>query len=152
MKKLFLLMTAAMVLFASCEGPAGRDGIDGAETYWFVEDYTINANQWKLINGEDQLNSYFQAEVQIPQLDSDIYRKGNVFCYMYQRNDGVEVQTLLPFTVPYGEPRGGNSEHIWIETYACDFKVGSVMFYVNFSDFYTNNRPPTTTFRVVLNY
>ena len=149
MKKVLLLLAVVWML-AACEGPPGRDGLDG-QIYWFVKDYTINSNQWQLVNGVDQLGSYFQASINIPELDRDIYEKGNVFCYMYQRISGVEVQTLLPFTVPYGEGQG-NSEHLWTETYACDFSPGTVMFYVNYSDFYTSNRPPTTTFRVVLNY
>ena len=138
----------AVGLLTGCEGPPGRDG-DGM--YWFVETYTVYTNQWQLMNGVDQLDSYFQAEVRIPQLTKEIYEKGNVFCYMFQTINGVEVQTLLPFTVPKGEGTG-NSEHLWTETFACDFSPGSVMFYVNYSDFYTNNRPPTTSFRVVLNY
>ena len=76
-------------MLAACEGSPGRDGFDGIETYWFVKTYTINSNDWQLINGVDQLGSYYQAKINIRELDSD---------------------------------------------------------------FYTNNRPPTTTFRVVLNY
>ena len=150
MKKLLLCMVAVGLL-TCCEGPPGRDGRDGEGTYWYVNDYTINSNQWQLINGVDQLGSYFQAEVRISQLTKEIYENGNVFCYMYQNINGVEVQTLLPFTVPCGEGQG-NSEHLWTETYACDFSPGSIMFYVNYSDFFTINRPPTTSFRVVLNY
>ena len=151
MKKKLFLLSLAVWLFVSCEGPAGRDGVNGVETYWFVKVYTINANQWQLVNGEDQLGSFFQAKVSIPELDRDIYEKGLVFCYMFQSVDGKEVQTLLPFTVPYGESRG-NSELLWTETYAFDCSPGTITFYVNYSDFYTSNRPPTTSFRVVLNY
>ena len=153
MKRILFLLTVSIGLFVSCEGPAGRDGLDGldASVYWFVKDYTINANQWQLVDGEDQLGSYYRASISIPELDNDIYEGGNVFCYMYQRVNNVEVQTLLPFTVPYGESQG-NYEHLWTETYACDFSVGKVPFYVNCSDFLTSNRPPATTFRVVLNY
>lgn len=154
MKKNLLLLSAVVWLFASCEGPAGRDGLngrDGAETYWFVKNYTINSNQWQLVNGVDELESYYQAKVSIPELDKDIYEKGNVFCYMFQRVNGVEVQTLLPFTIPRGEGNN-NSEYLWTETFACDFTPGTITFYINYSDFYTSNRPETTTFRVVLNY
>ena len=155
MKKILFLLSAAIMLLTSCEGPAGRDGLDGLDgegMYWFVKKYTINTNQWELVNGKDQLNSYFRAEVKIPELDSEIYKNGNVFCYMYQDVDGVEVQTILPFSLPMGQSNPNGSEELWTETYAYDFTVGSVMFYVNYSDFYTSNRPPTTSFRVVLNY
>ena len=147
MKKLFLLLTVAY-LFASCEGPAGKDAL---ETYWFVKTYTINANQWQLVNGEDQLNSYFRASISIPELDRDIYEKGHVFCYMFQSIDGREVQTLLPFTAPYGDVKG-NTEILWTETYAYDYSPGRITFYINYSDFYTSNRPSDKSFRVVLNY
>jgi len=148
MKKILFLLTTAVWLFASCEGPAGKDAV---ETYWFVKNYTINSNQWQLVGGVDELNSYYKASVNIPELDRDIYEKGNVFCYMFQRINNVEVQTLLPYTIPMGESKG-NTELLWTETYACDFSIGRVNFYVNYSDFYTSNRPPTVTFRVVLNY
>ena len=148
MKKILFLLSAAIILLASCEGPAGKD----AEVYWFVKTYTINSNQWELINGEDQINSFFRAEIVIPELDRDIYKDGNVFCYMFQNVDGVEVQTPLPYSIPVGQSYPNGSEELWTETYAFDFTVGSIMFYVNYSDFYTNNRPPTTRFRVVMNY
>ena len=151
MKKILFLLSAAMWLFASCEGPAGRDGLDGAETYWFVKDYTIREGDWNLVGKVDELNSYYQARVDIRELDRDIYEKGHVFCYMYQRVDNRDVQTILPFTIPVGKVTNGKEE-LWTETYSYDFSVGRVTFYFNCSDFYTNNRPGAQTFRVVLNY
>ena len=148
MKKILLLMMIAIGLFASCMGPPGRDG---AEPYWFIKTYTINSNQWKLVNGVNELNSFYQAEVRIPELTKDIYEDGIVLCYMFQNVNGTEVQTLLPYVVPFGEERG-DSEYLWTEMFAWDFTPGSIMFYVNYSDFLTDNRPPTTSFRVVLNY
>jgi hypothetical protein len=67
---------------------------------------------------------------------------------MFQTVNNKEVQTLLPFVNHYGE----DPEYFWTETYSCDFAPGSVTFYVTYSDFYTSLRPPTTSFRVVLNY
>ena len=152
MKKILFLLSAVILLFTSCEGPAGRDGFDGEDTKWFVKTYTIRTGDWQLVNGVDALNSYYKAEVIIPELSRFVYEKGNVFCYMFQEIDGTEVQTLLPFSLPIGiESKGG--EEIWTETYACDFTPGSIMFYVNHSDFYTGRgRPGTTSFRVVLNW
>ncbi|MDR3251079.1 MAG: hypothetical protein LBT42_05385 [Tannerella sp.] len=149
MKTKLFLFTAAMLLFSGC---TKRDGITVDDIYWFVETYTIRENQWQLVNGVNQLNSYYQAQVNIPELDRKIYESGNVFCYMYQNIDGTEVQTLLPFTLPVGIDNGDGTETLWTETYACDFSVGSVMFYVNYSDFITENKPKATKFRVVLNY
>ena len=155
MKKLFFLLSVVLFTFASCEGPPGRDGLDGrdgAGTYWFVKTYTIQSNQWTLINGEDQLNSYFRAQISIPKLDRELYERGNVQCYMFQNINNTEVQTPLPFTIPLGEKGTGGGELLWTETVSFDFYPGTITFYVNYSDFYTSNRPGTVTFRVVLTY
>jgi len=161
MKKILFLLSATLWLFASCEGPAGRngfdgrdgkDGKDGAGLYWYVDDYIISSNQWQLVNDVDQLNSYFRASITIPELTRDIYDDGNVFCYLYQTINGLEVQTPLPYTVPLGQEGSGNTVFLWTETIAFDFAPGRITFYVNYSDFFTSNRPSTMKFRVVLNY
>ena len=144
MKKILLLLSVAITLFTSCEVE---------DPYKFVDVYTINTNRWELINGVDQLNSYYQAEIRIPELDRGVYEKGTVSCYMFQKIDGVEVQTPLPFSLPKGIDNGNGTEDLWTETYAYDFAVGSIMFYVNYSDFWTgDHRPPTISFRVVLRH
>ncbi|MDR0835109.1 MAG: hypothetical protein LBN11_00810 [Tannerella sp.] len=155
MRKYLMVFTAVLLLFASCEGPVGPMGPKGDKgdgTYWFVKTYTINSNQWKLVNGSDNIGSFYQAEVVIPELDEDIYEEGNVFCYLFQTVDGVEVQTPLPYNIPWGEVHNNGEESLWTEFYFYDFTKGSIMFYAYYSDFYTSNRPPTASFRVVLNY
>jgi hypothetical protein len=149
MKKIFFVLSAAVWLFASCEE---NNRHDFNETYWYVKEYTVRSNDWQLVNGVNQLDSYYKYSFNIIELSRDIYEKGHVFCYMFQKNDaGQEVQTILPFTVPRGE-KVGSTENLWTETYAYDFAPGKVTFYVNYSDFFTDVAPPTTTFRVVLNY
>jgi len=149
MKRLFLLFSAVVWFFTSCEGTSQQDI---AETYWFVKEYTVRSSDWQLVNGMNQIDSYYRYTFNIPELDRDIYNKGHVFCYMFQKNDfNEEVQTILPFSVPRGE-NTGNKENLWTETFAYDFMPGKITFYVNYSDFFTDVRPPTTTFRVVLNY
>ena len=151
MKKILFLLSAAIMLFASCEGPAGRDGLD-EETYWYVRNYTIRSNDWELVNGVDQIGSYYRAEIEIPQLDREIYELGNVFCYMYYIDaSGTEVQTLLPYIEHFGESTKVGEE-LWTKTISCDFTRGSIMFYVQYSDFFTGlEHPGTVRFRVVLN-
>ena len=156
MKKLFFLLSAAVWLFASCEGPAGRDGFDGrdgAETYWFVEEYTIRSGEWEIVNGVNELGSYFKKTISIPALDRDIYEYGTVFCYMFQNINGVEVQTPLQHTIHRGAT-DGREEYLWSETYSFVYSPRSITFIVENSNFITNNlnRPNDTTFRVVLNY
>ena len=145
MKKLLFLLSVTAWLFVSCEGPSGKDGL---EAYWFVDDYLIRANEWQLVGRVDDLNSYYRASISINALNRNIYEDGNVFCYMYQTLNNREVQTPLPFTIPKANDEG----ELWTETYSFDFSQGQITFYFNCSDFYTNNRPPATTFRVVLNY
>ena len=150
MKKSVLLLSLLVLTFVSCEGPAGRDGfdgLDGAETYWFVRNYPIT--RWELINGEDQLNSYFRSTINIPELDRDIFENGHVLCYMYL---DANHQTLLPYTLHKGK-NDGNTELLWTETYSYEFSLRTITFYLEYSDFYTSNPPPSSiTFRVVLNY
>ena len=152
MKKV-LLLSAAVWMLAACEGPAGRDGFDGAETYWFVKNYPVRSNDWQIVNGVDQLGSYFRYTVNINELDRDIYENGTVTCYMFQNVNGVEVQTPLQHTIHKGKQEG-NSDYLWTETYSFMYSLRSITFIVEYSDFYTNNnnRPDDTTFRVVLNY
>jgi len=157
MKRILFLLVMSVLVLASCEGPAGRDGFDGRDGLdgkgmnLVVKTYTIREGDWKLIKGVNELNSYYQAEVLINELNKRVYEDGNVFCYMFQNIDGVEVQTLLPFVIPVGE-KDGNKENLWTEMYSCDFSPGSIMFYVNYSDFITAVLPPTISFRVVLNW
>ena len=63
MKKYWLLFVTAMMLMASCEGPAGRDGYDGRDGIdgkdgeslnWSILTYTVHADDWELVGGEDE--------------------------------------------------------------------------------------------------
>jgi len=151
MKKILLFMAVALVALSACEGPAGRDGIDGEGANWYIQYVDVKSSQWQLVNGVDQIGSYFKYEISVPALDEFVYEEGNVFCYMFQIVNGREVQTLLPFSDTRGES-DQNGEYLWTEIYACDFSVGKVTFYVNYTDFYTSNRPPDASFRIVLNW
>lgn len=146
MKKILFLLNAAVWLLASCEGPAGRDGIDG-EIYWFVKEYNVSSDRWELVNDVEPFGSYFQYSITVPELDQGIFKRGNVFCYMYR---GANVQTPLPFTIHYVE-KNGNTDYFWTETYTFELSPRTITFYVNYNDFKTGIRPPDTTFRVVLN-
>jgi hypothetical protein len=148
MKKVLFLVMATAWLLTSCD--TKRWGTDEDGLFWFVKDYTIKSNQWVLVNDGNHLEPFYQAEIKVSALNRDIYNRGNVFCYMYQIINGVEVQTLLPYSVPRRE-RKDNEEFLWTETFACDFAPGSIMFYVHLSDFFMDNPPQTTKFRVVLN-
>jgi hypothetical protein len=155
MKKILFLLFAMILLSTSCEGPVGprgEKGESGNGLMWFIQEFTVRSDQWKLVGGVDALNSYFQYEVSIPDLNEDIFYDGKMTCYMYL-DDDYRIQAELPEVIHYGQynPNTGNDD-LWTETYKCDYAIGHVMFKVEYSDFYTVNRPGTKKFRVVLNY
>ncbi|MDR1525160.1 MAG: hypothetical protein LBS79_07920 [Tannerella sp.] len=161
MRKILFLLSAAVMLLVSCEGPAGRDGLpgkDGDGLFWYVETFTVGTNEWELVQGRpDDFGTYFRKEILLPELDEAIYSEGHVLCYIFDKVDGLEVQSNLPYVKPFGEIVNGK-EYFWNETYSYDFipgnksKAGSVMIYVKYSDFMTSIRPGTWKFRIVLNY
>lgn len=160
MKKFLFLFSVAIMLFVSCEGPAGRDGLDGRDgesMFRYVETFTVGTNEWELVQGmPDEMGTYFRKEIVLSELDESIYNNGHVSCYIFDRVDGFEVQSNLPYIKPYGEILDGR-EYFWTETFSYDFvpsdrtNPGSVMIYVKYSDFMTSIRPGTWKFRIVLN-
>ncbi|MDR0393947.1 MAG: hypothetical protein LBH77_02190 [Tannerella sp.] len=163
MKKILFLLSVIILMSVSCEGPMGPMGPMGergekgekgeAGSEWYIREYTVRSDQWVLVGGGvDDLNSYYQYEVSMPELDEDIFYDGKMTGYMYLDKD-YRIQAELPEVIHLGEynPSTG-SDYLWTETYKCDYAVGSVMFKVEYSDFYTGNRPGTKRFRVVLNY
>ncbi|MDR1116257.1 MAG: hypothetical protein LBL33_08975 [Tannerella sp.] len=161
MRKFLLLLPVVIMLFVSCEGPAGRDGFDGRDgesVFRYVETFTVGTNEWELVEGRpDDFGTYFRKEIVLSELDKFIYDEGHVLCYIFDRVEGFEVQSNLPYIKPYGEIVNGR-EYFWNETFSYDFvpgegsKSGSVMIYVKYSDFMTSIRPGTWKFRIVLNY
>ena len=64
MKKILSIL-ALTLLMVSCIGPQGPQGPPGPPgelgegINWKVYDFTIASHQWQLVNGADQLNSYY---------------------------------------------------------------------------------------------
>jgi hypothetical protein len=143
MKKILFFGLAVMWLLVSCDSV--RSGYE-EDTWWYVEEFTVHASDWKLVNGVNALDSYYERTFSFYELTREIFKRGQVLCYMYKDND---TQTLLPSSIHYGEVDGGK-ESLWTETYNCDFSVRSITFTVKYSDFKTEIRPPTTKFKVVL--
>jgi len=152
--KLFLLCMIAAAL-ASCEGPMGPQGEPGAPgegVNWKILYYTVRANDWHLVGGENELNSYYMYEFDEPELSDFIYESGNVLGYIIL-NSGKSNETLspLPYNIALGEGSGSN-EFLWTENYFFDYMPGSVAFFVYYSDFNTEIKPPTCEFRLVMNW
>ncbi len=160
MKNLLAIFLMA-ILFASCEGPMGppgRDGLDGenSEPTSLVIDYQIEvrSSDWKLSKTEAG-EPIYTYDFRIKDKDFDLYKKayyeGLVTSYMYLDfgDKDLEAQTPLPNPVN----RQDNEGHLWTETYSYDYTVdGFIIFKVSVSDFFLDQKPPTTYFRVALTY
>jgi hypothetical protein len=133
-------------------GPQGEKGEPGEGMWWFVKEYTIRPNQWELVGGANNLESYYRYEINISELDEDIFYDGKVSCSVYTDEESKNIQQDLPCVWHYGEP-DNDGPYLWTETYDFDYAVGSIMLYVTYNDFLTaGNLPDRSKFRVILNY
>ena len=137
MKKIGLLICVLAMALTSCEGPMGPPGPPGAsgeKLNWEILYYTVHADDWKLVGNKDGLNSHYIFDFKESKLTKFIYEKGLVKGFRILKLDnGDNVQTPLPY-------------------YTYDFMPGSIAFYAYYTDFYTANKPPTCTFRIVMNW
>ena len=141
-----------LILFSvtACDIEPYQDDNDGDN--WKVLNFTVKEKDWKLRGHSNALNSYYKFEFNdVRELTDFIANEGVVTGYLYQDNGSGEVQTPLPFTIPIGEVVG-NEEVLWTQTTTFDYQAGSVVFYVNYSDFITELRPGAMDFRVVLHW
>ncbi|MDR2040822.1 MAG: hypothetical protein LBP98_00695 [Tannerella sp.] len=142
MKKYLCLFVFMTFVLTGCEGPMGPAGEPGRglnlETYY----YTVASRDWKAV-GESGKTTFYQYIADL-NLGDEIYDWGDVSVYMYLTDDGNEVQTPLPYSIPHTE--GGND---WTEYYTFDFDRGTVSFY---ADYLRGELPPSQEFRVVLTW
>lgn len=160
MKKITLLLLAAITLIA-CEGPEGpmgpmgpqgthgqngKDGQDGYGANWYTTSFTVKKTDWLLSGEPGDLNSFFFADREIPQLDDFIFNEGTVLGYI---QTGKDVKNGLPFVLHMGDEQNGK-EFLWTQTYDFDFSPGLIRFYITYSDFSTNIPPEGETFHIIL--
>ena len=153
MKKLLVCILVAMTLVSSaCRGkvgPPGKNGKDGEVTYWKIIDFTIkggvNGGDWELINGPDQIGSYYRYIFDVPEITEEIYENGLIIAYYrYVDDHGDKVQSILPYTYYDIDVDGDGNEHPYSVQYSYDVMPGSIAFKLVFSDFYTaENGPPS---------
>ena len=152
MKKIVLLFSLLVLTFTSCEGPMGppgEPGLPGDGVAWEIINYTVRANDWKLVGNPNQLGSYYMFEFPESKITTFVCEKGNVFGYRWLDNN---TQTPLGQVSVMGESGTGGQEFLFTEVYSFSFRPGFVTFYVDYSDFATEIRPTTCNFRIVLNY
>lgn len=169
-----MFIAATALILAACEGPMGpigpmgpqgapgqngyngqdgrdgRDGHDGEGTKWFRQKFTVYPEEWGVDNGAPgQLNTFFFALKELPELTREVYDNGSVIAYI---ENAEGIKNGMPFVWPRGEVTdGGKNDYLWTEIYDFDFAVGEVGFYLRYSDFETGVRPlDPITFYVVL--
>ena len=146
MKKILLLLSVAVLLFASCEGPAGRpgfDGEDGKDFDFHIENFTIKSKDWQRVSIGKYATLYECVKLNV-EVTEKAYEEGVVHVYMFQWNDASnsEVQTQLPYWVQHVD-----GDNTWLEGYNFDFDATSVAFYVECAN---GTTPPECEFRVVV--
>ena len=142
MKKILFLLSAAIMLFASCEGPAGRDGYDGEDgkDFSFHNAYfTIESRDWERVSVGRYATLY--KCVRDVDIREEAYERGMVLASIFQwdENDN-EVKTLLPFWVQHTD-----GDNTWLEGYYYDYDHGTVAFYVECRN---GTTPPRCEFHV----
>jgi len=144
MKKI-LLLSAVIMLFASCEGPAGRDGFDGlngkdCECSKHIANFVIKQQDWKRVS----VGRYVTLYECIKDVDirEDAYEDGVVFAFMFQwdEKNKSEVQTPLPHWTQHTD-----GDNTWLEGFNYDFDHGTVAFYAECRN---GTNPPECDFRV----
>lgn len=150
MKKILFLLLLTVV-FGACETDSdlnwnNRPGGTDETQNW--DSYTITVDDWQLVGNPNEDNSFYRCYYDDEYLNQFIFDKGSVMVYIYlQEPDGTITQSPLPYVTHHVE--GNNS---WTETISYDFAVGSLGFYITYSDFITATPPKPCKFRVVMHW
>ncbi|MBQ3656094.1 MAG: collagen-like protein [Bacteroidales bacterium] len=160
MKKLLLVLLTALsaATFQSCGkgdpgpvgpmGPAGRDGEDGV-VFYHTADFTVDAQDWELRAPNNKPNErYFRYEFDYKELTEEMCNIGvtNVY-HIY--NDGY--QNPLPSTKYHSYNQDGQTMY-YSQTVDYEYAPGKIIFIATNSDFFTDEKPETMTFRVITHY
>jgi len=162
MKKLFLILLTAFsaINFQSCDGdrgpmgphgPAGRVGRDGEDglVYYQKNDFTVASADWQLRAPDDKPNErYYRYEFDYNELTDEMCDIGIVSAY-FVYDDGY--QNPLPSTKFHSFEENGQKFY-YSQTIDYEYAPGKIIFIVTNSDFYTDEKPGTMTFRVITHY
>ena len=139
-KRVFLLLNLLALAFVSCEGPIGPPGEPGEGFVPFVRYFEVKSQEWQLYDSDDYV-SYYKCLVKM-DIGDKAYNDGIVNVYLFQTDNGSEIQTPLPYWIQYTD-RGNR----WLEGYNFDFDRETIVFY---ADCQRGQRPPACEFRVVV--
>ena len=142
MKKFLFLFSTMILLFASCEGPAGRDGFDGRDLEVRNVYITIKPQKWERVDVGTYATLY--KCVENVNIGMEAYERGIVIVSLFQwdQPSDVEVKTPLPYWTQHTE--GNNT---WLEGYNYDYDHGSIAFYVECRN---GTTPPECNYHVAI--
>jgi hypothetical protein len=132
-------------------GPVGRDGKDGEDglVYYEKTDFTVESKDWQLRAPDDKPNErYYRYEFDYKELTEEMCNIGIISAYLVY-DDGY--QNPLPGT-RYHSYEGNGQMFYYSQTIDYEYAPGKIIFIVTNSDFYTDEKPETMTFRVITHY
>lgn len=152
MKKIFVLLLPLLALM-SCGNTYIYDGFT-------VKSYNVHvdATDWQYTNytenGSPYANNYFYCVIDMPEISSFVYDKGEVNVYrVFKKNTRDEFKHILP-DVLHCEDIINNQTFLYTTTVDCIYGVGWVEFNYRASDFaYEQNleiNPESMDFTVVI--
>lgn len=153
MKKIFILLLPLLALM-SCGNSYVYNGFT-VKSY----DVHINASDWQYTdytsNGTPYANNYFFCTVNMPEITSAVFEKGEVQAYIvYDKRTSSAYKHLLPYVRHYEEQLSDGSWNYYTETVDCVYGVGWLDFNYRASDFIyeddVNVNPTAMDFTIVL--
>lgn len=133
-----ILMTMGLV---SCtiETTTLRNDV-AEEIRWYSGEF--NVSRWEKVCDADGLNSYFRADVIVPQLNYSVLRGGQVNCYMLlDKNSQAPLPCVRHYENLYGQT--------WTRTIDYEYYDGGITVFVTDSDF-AGEVPDILSFRIML--
>lgn len=134
MKKIFVLLLPLLALM-SCGNTYIYDGFT-------VKSYNVHvdATDWQYTNytenGSPYANNYFYCQVDMPEVTSSVFERGEVQAYVvYDKRSSNAFKHILPYVRHYEELRLDGTWNYYTETVDCVYGVGWVEFNYRASDF-----------------
>ncbi|NDV63797.1 hypothetical protein [Bacteroides sp. 224] len=150
--KILSIALLSLMTLNSCSDDVYYESEPVYQETWYVEDFRITPNMWKLVGEPGEIGSYYRCVIGgLPLKDS--YYDGVVTAYIYFDYDTPdEVQTPLPFTEYFIGRNSKNEEVPYSIQYSYDVAAnGTIAFKAYVSDYYTDLfRPGTEDFRVAI--
>ncbi len=142
-----ILIAAASLLAASCEGPMGPRGPQGpmgpegpAGAVTSVANITLHvkANQWEYSGIPN--NNYFVATFEMPEITADVFNGGAVIMYRIFNYGTMDVtQMAMPFQrqveLPVKDEGGNISWYFYEEDLDYEIQPGVLRIYYTRNDF-----------------